>query len=62
VAAAIAKSRSRGFVGTVWVATVTTNRGIQKTMDTLGYTADPGVQPYAAPNGEILDSLWYCIQ
>lgn len=45
--------------GPVHVGTRTTNIGMQQIMTDLGYTAQPGTQPYNAPNGETYDGYWY---
>ena len=43
----------------MWVGTATTNVGVQRIMERLGYSPEPGIEPYQAPSGEIFDSLWY---
>jgi RimJ/RimL family protein N-acetyltransferase len=42
-----------------WVHTATTNLGMQKIMERLGFSPPPDVAEYVAPNGESFDSLWY---
>lgn len=45
--------------GEVWVGTATTNQRIVHMMDTLGYTAEPHVSGYRAPDGTTVASYWY---
>jgi len=45
--------------GAVHVGTRTDNLGMQQIMADLGYTAEPGTQPFLAPNGQSYDGYWY---
>lgn len=42
-----------------WVGTATTNLAVQKVMEHLGFSPEPEIELYEAPNGESFDSLWY---
>lgn len=60
MAVMIAATRSSGYAGKLWVGTATSNTGLQRIMDRLGYDAG-APEPYVAPNGQPIDSVWYAI-
>lgn len=43
----------------VFVGTAVDNHAMQRIMSQLGYEAEPATSPYHAPNGEVVESLWY---
>lgn len=42
-----------------WINTVATDADSQKTMERLGFSPEPEIEQYEAPNGEVFDMLWY---
>ena len=58
LAAMITSTRSMTD-GPIWVGTSTTNHAIRHMMESLGYEAEPGAAPYAAPDGTLVESHWY---